>query len=100
MQLLETTMEQGFDVVATTERAQAATMVLEAGEQFGGPENRNEDAEQWLIVMEGDGEAIIEGERFELQPGTMLLIEPGERHEVRAGMQPLRTLNFYTPPEY
>ena len=30
-----------------------------------------------------------------------MLIEAGDRHEVRAvGAEPLRTLNFYVPPAY
>ncbi|RYE65571.1 MAG: cupin domain-containing protein, partial [Rhizobiaceae bacterium] len=33
--------------------------------------------------------------------GSLLLIERGERHEIRnTGDAPLVTINFYTPPAY
>jgi mannose-6-phosphate isomerase-like protein (cupin superfamily) len=36
-----------------------------------------------------------------LRAGTLLLIERGERHEIRnTGRAPLRTLNVYVPPAY
>jgi mannose-6-phosphate isomerase-like protein (cupin superfamily) len=37
----------------------------------------------------------------ELKPGTLLVIERGERHEVgNNGDVPLKTLNFYYPPAF
>ena len=45
--------------------------------------------------------AVVEGERLELQEGTLILIQRGETHEIRnTGREPLRTLNFYMPPAY
>lgn len=39
--------------------------------------------------------------RRALRPGSLLLIERGERHEIRAtGDAPLKTVNFYSPPAY
>jgi mannose-6-phosphate isomerase-like protein (cupin superfamily) len=36
-----------------------------------------------------------------LQAGTLVLIEHGDRHEIRNnGRAPLKTLNFYVPPAY
>jgi mannose-6-phosphate isomerase-like protein (cupin superfamily) len=31
----------------------------------------------------GEGEAIIEGKRLELREGTLVLIQRGDRHEIR-----------------
>ena len=91
----------GFDVVAQTRRSQAATMVLEPGESTGGPDNRHDGSDQWLYVLSGRGTATVEGREVELQPGTLLLIEAGEAHEVSAaGGAPLRTVNVYAPPAY
>ena len=90
-----------FDVLATTPRSQAATMVLEPGETTGGPDNRHEESDPWLYVISGRGEALVDGKETPLEPGRLLLIEAGEAHEVRAGRaEPLVTLNFYAPPEY
>ena len=88
-------------MVGGNPRSQAAVMVLAAGEVVGGPENRHDDADQWLFVVSGAGQAIVEGEAHAIRPGTLLLIERGEAHEIRnTAEDPLETLNFYVPPEY
>jgi mannose-6-phosphate isomerase-like protein (cupin superfamily) len=92
---------RGFRVVAGTMRSQAATMVLARGESTGGPDNRHADSDQWLYVISGSGRAVVGGRQIDLQPGTLLLIEAGEPHEiVNTRDRPLETLNVYAPPEY
>jgi mannose-6-phosphate isomerase-like protein (cupin superfamily) len=45
--------------------------------------------------------AIVNGRRQSLGPGTVLLIEKGDRHEIRnTGEEPLRTFNVYVPPAH
>lgn len=101
MKRLRVSPESGFDVIARTDRSQAATMVLGPGESTGGADNRHEAADQWLYVVSGSGAAIVEGREVALEPGVLLLIEASEAHEVRGGGdEPLRTLNVYAPPEY
>ena len=91
----------GFHVVLGDKRSQAAQMTLEPQSTEGGPDNRHSGADQWLFVVDGEGRAIVEGERVELRQGTLLFIERGETHEIRnTGREPLRTLNFYVPPAY
>lgn len=101
MQRHELHFEEGFDVVTQNGRAQAAVMVLAAGDSTGGPDNKHDGADQWLYVVSGEGEAIVKGERVVLTSGTLLLIERGETHEIRnTGRAALKTLNIYVPPEY
>lgn len=91
----------GFEVIATTPRAQAATMILAPGESTGGPDNRHAASDQWLYVTGGRGYAVVEGQRVALETGTLLLIESGEAHEItNDGNKPLASLNIYTPPDY
>lgn len=93
--------EAQFRVVAGSERSQAAEMALPPGGSTGGPDNRHERSDQWVLVMSGSGTAIVEGTEYELSPGTLLLIEAGEAHELKSGPgEQLATLNFYAPPEY
>lgn len=93
--------EKGFKVIAGTSRSQVATMVLAAKESTGGPDNKHETSDQWLYVISGEGRAIVEGKENALSEGTLLLIEAGETHEIiNNGDQPMKTLNFYCPPEY
>jgi mannose-6-phosphate isomerase-like protein (cupin superfamily) len=91
----------GFKVVLGNRRAQAATMTIAPGDSEGGPDNRHRGADQWLFVESGSGTAIVEGRHHPLRAGTLILIERGNRHEIRnTGRRPLRTLNIYVPPAY
>lgn len=91
----------GFRVAFDVRRAQAAEMVLAPGDSEGGPDNRHRGAEQWLYVVSGTGVAKVEDRRVPLKAGRLLVIERGERHEIRnTGRTPLRTLNFYSPPAF
>ena len=93
--------EEFFSVVAGTERSQAASMVLAPGQSTGGPTNRHQHSDQWLYVIDGKGEATVDGEVYALSTGDLVVIEPGEPHEIRnPGEQPLVTVNVYAPPEY
>ncbi len=54
-----------------------------------------------LYVVSGQGVAKSGSRRLVLRAGTLLLIEHGDRHEIRnSGATLLKTLNFYIPPAY
>jgi mannose-6-phosphate isomerase-like protein (cupin superfamily) len=92
---------KGFRVAVGNRRSQAAQMVLAPGDCEGGPDNRHRGADQWLYVLTGTGRATVNGKRYGLQAGSLILIERGDTHEIRnSGRTPLRTLNFYVPPAY
>ncbi|HEV2356949.1 MAG TPA: cupin domain-containing protein [bacterium] len=90
-----------FRVVAGTPRSQAATMVLQPGRATGGDDNVHATSDQWLYVIAGHGEATVDGRTVAVDAGHLLLIEAGERHEIRnTGDGLLVTVNVYAPPEY
>lgn len=92
---------KGFRVALGNRRTQAAEMVIPPNGAEGGPTNRHRGADQWLFVVSGTGQARIEGRAYPLRAGTLVLIEHGDRHEIRnIGRAPLKTLNFYSPPAY
>ena len=92
---------RGFRVAFDVRKAQAAEMVLESGASEGDAGNRHRGADQWLYVVSGSGVAVVEGVRVPLKVGRLLVIERGERHEVRnTGRTLLKTLNFYYPPAF
>ena len=68
----------GFRIVLGDKHSQAAQMTLAPGESKGGPDNRHRGADQWLYVVSGSGEAIVNGTRVELREGTLVLIQPGD----------------------
>jgi mannose-6-phosphate isomerase-like protein (cupin superfamily) len=92
---------KGFRVAIGNRRAQAAEMVIAPGDAEGDPDNRHHGADQWLFVVSGTGTARVNGRRYPLKAGSLLLIERGDRHEIRnTGRGLLRTINWYTPPAY
>ena len=92
---------QGFKVVLGDERSQAAQRTLAPGASEGGPDNRHRGADQWLFVVEGTGEAVVNRRTVPLRAGTLVLVQRGDTHEIRnTGTTPLKTLNVYVPPAY
>ena len=92
---------KGFRVALGNRRSQAAEMVLAPGQSEGGPSNRHRGADQWLYVVAGSGAAHIKGRRYPLAPGTLVLIEHGDQHQItNTGRGLLKTLNLYIPPAY
>ena len=76
-------------------------MVIPPGGSEGGSENRHGGADQWLFVVAGEGTAIVNGKRYAITAGTLLMIERNDNHEiVNTGSELLRTLNIYLPPAY
>jgi mannose-6-phosphate isomerase-like protein (cupin superfamily) len=101
MKLRRLKFTKGFRVMRGNSRSQAAEMVIPPGESEGDARNRHRGADQWLFVVDGRGEALVKHRRYKLVPGSLILIERGERHEIRnVGRTLLRTLNFYVPPAY
>ncbi|MGH8215932.1 MAG: cupin domain-containing protein [Rhodanobacteraceae bacterium] len=94
-------LDAEFEVAFEVRKVQAAVMTLVPGSNTGGPDNRHPGADQWLFVISGSGFAIVDGAQQPLKTGSLLLIERGETHEIRCtGDEPLRTVNFYSPPAY
>ena len=92
---------RGFRVAIGNRRSQAAEMVIAPGKAEGDPDNRHRGADQWLYILSGSGVATVNGKRYPLKAGTLMLIERGDRHEVRnTGRGLMRTLNVYVPPAY
>ena len=91
-----------FKVLASSDSAQAAMMVLRPGQKSGEAiENEHPNAEQWLFVVSGSATAHVAKRKVSLRANSLLLIEKGEAHRIdNTGRRPLVTLNFYVPPAY
>jgi mannose-6-phosphate isomerase-like protein (cupin superfamily) len=108
MKHFKTTKRDAFEVLHETGTSQAAMMTLAPGESSSeGSANEHAWAEQWLYVVSGEG--VVRGgsssgpkkKHLALAPGSLLLIEKGEPHEIEnTGSVPLVTLNIYAPPAY
>ena len=54
-----------------------------------------------LMMGPGCGTAVINGHKTRLKTGMMVLIEAGDRHEIRNnGRSLLKTVSVYVPPAY
>lgn len=93
--------DPGFRVGIGNRRAQVATMTIKPGDAEGDPSNRHRGSDQWLYVLEGSCTSTINDRKYRMTAGSVVLIERGDRHEIRnTGRVLLRTLNFYVPPAY
>ena len=89
--------------VCRTRRPAASSchVVPVGGVRETGLDNYHRGADQWLLVVEGTRTAIIDGRKLSLKPGKMVLIEAGDRHEIRnTGRSLLKTVSVYAPPAY
>lgn len=86
-----------FRVLQTTDDAQLAVMKLDEGQVSGEFGNEHPGSEQWLFVLEGDGQVKIGEHTSALAVGDLVLIPKGAPHQV---IGPNRTLSFYAPPAY
>ena len=85
-------------VLFTTGRSQLVLMSLRPGEEIG--EEVHEGIDQVLAFVEGEGEAVIEGERRPVRAGGVVVVPGGVRHNFVAGGSPLKLYTVYTPPEH
>lgn len=95
------TYANDFEMLIGDSYSQAASMVIAPGGHEGGPDNAHQGADQWLYVVSGEGEAVINDRILSLNKDSLVLIQRGDRHEIRnTGSRPMKTLNIYVPPAY
>jgi quercetin dioxygenase-like cupin family protein len=69
--------------------AQLDVNILYFDQGEGVPAHTNTLLDVWLVVLQGAGEAWLDGERLELTPGTCLYIPAGRERAIRATGGPL-----------
>ena len=85
-------------VLETGEHAQLVVMTLASGEEIG---EETHEGDQILFFVEGEGEAILEGESSPVRSGDYVFVPAGTLHNfVNTGGEPLRLLTTYAPPEH
>ncbi len=86
-------------VVTTGAHLQVVLMTLQPGEAIGAETHEGHD--QLLYFVEGEGEAVLDGERSPVAPGDLVLVHAGVLHDfVNTGDTPLRLVTAYAPPEH
>lgn len=64
----------------------------------GGEPHYHEGVEQVVFVLRGRGLSEIEGEQFEIGPGTLIFHPPGQMHRELALSDDFQVLVIYAPP--
>jgi mannose-6-phosphate isomerase-like protein (cupin superfamily) len=85
--------------VVTGEHSQVVVMAVPGGGEIG--EEVHPDVDQTLVFVEGEGEAVLEGEASPVRPGDVVFVPAGTLHNFRnTGGGQLRLYTIYAPPEH
>src|SRR5690606_25260304 len=84
----------------TGTHSQLVLMSLAPGEDIG--LETHEGTDQFLRIEAGTGEALIDGNRFDLAPGSAVVIPAGAEHNVvnTSSTESLKLYTIYSPPEH
>jgi mannose-6-phosphate isomerase-like protein (cupin superfamily) len=73
-------------------------MTIQPGGEIG---EETHHGDQILFFVQGEGEAILEGESSPVRSGDYVFVPAGTLHNfVNTGGGPLRLLTTYAPPEH
>jgi mannose-6-phosphate isomerase-like protein (cupin superfamily) len=85
--------------IATGSHSQVVAMTIPPGGEIG--EEVHEHVDQILLFVEGEAEAVLDGERSPVGPGDLVFVKAGTRHNfITRGDRPLRLVTVYAPPEH
>jgi mannose-6-phosphate isomerase-like protein (cupin superfamily) len=85
--------------VVTGEHTQVVLMTIPPGGEIG--EEVHEHNDQVLVFIEGDAEAVLDGQASPIHANGMAFVRAGTKHNFRnTGSTPLRLYTVYGPPEH
>lgn len=85
-------------VIFTTDRTQLVLMNLKPGEEIGEEIHK---ADQIIVCVAGQGEAVLNGERSALSTGHVVVIPEGTKHNIiNVGSNDLKIYTIYAPPQH
>lgn len=87
------------EVLYTGKYSQLVVMSLKPSEEIG--EETHEATDQMIFIVEGDGEAMVDAERFGIDEHDVVFIPAGVKHNVtNIGDDDLKLYTIYSPPEH
>jgi mannose-6-phosphate isomerase-like protein (cupin superfamily) len=87
------------EVLSTGPRCQVVVMSIQVGGEIG--EEVHEGVDQVLVCVEGEGFAVLDGERSTVEPGHLVHVPAGTRHNlVNGGAADLKLYTVYAPPQH
>ena len=86
-------------VVYTGKHLQLVLMALKPGEEIG--EEVHDDRDQFFRIEEGEGVAVIDGQRHAIKDDDAIVVPAGARHNViNTSGESLKFDTLYSPPEH
>jgi mannose-6-phosphate isomerase-like protein (cupin superfamily) len=87
------------EVVSTGPHAQVVVMSIPPAGEIG--EEVHHDVDQVLVFVEGEGVAVLEGQRSAVSPGRLVHVPAGTCHNfVNEGSVDLKLYTVYTAPKH
>ena len=87
------------DEVITGKECQVVLMTIQPGEEIGS--EVHEDHDQILVFVEGQGQAVLDGQARQIGANDLLFVHAGAEHNfINTGTKPLRLYTVYAPPEH
>lgn len=87
------------EVLSTGPHAQVVVMSIPPAGDIG--EEVHHDVDQVLVFVEGEGVAVLDGQRSEVSPGRLVHVPAGLRHNfVNEGLVDLKLYTVYAPPQH
>ncbi|MBS3743137.1 MAG: cupin domain-containing protein [Wenzhouxiangellaceae bacterium] len=87
------------DTVITGKLCQVVLMTLQPGQEIGA--EVHEDHDQILVLTEGNGQAVLEGQAREVGTNDLIFVHAGAEHNfINTGSRPLKLYTMYAPPEH
>jgi mannose-6-phosphate isomerase-like protein (cupin superfamily) len=87
------------EVLSTGPHCQIVVMSIPPDGEIG--EEVHDRVDQVLVCVEGEGLAILEGQRSPVHPGHLVHVPAGTRHNlVNAGTGDLKLYTVYAPPQH
>ena len=91
--------ERFRETVITGKMCQVVLMTLQPGEEIGA--EVHEDHDQILVLVEGNGQAVLEGQAREVGTNDLIFVHAGVEHNfINTGSRPLKLYTVYAPPEH
>ena len=86
-------------VLATGPHSQVVVMSIPPGDDIGAEVHA--DVDQVLVIVSGQGEAVLGDERTAIGPGWLVQVPAGTWHDiVNTGADDLRLYTVYAPPQH
>lgn len=85
-------------VLYTARHCQLVVMALKANEEIGAEVH---ELDQFFRVVEGSGEAVLDGVRTAIRAGFAVMVPAGAKHNIiNTSDVPLKLYTLYSPPNH